>query len=126
MIATILNQREAQWSEEQKVVSLENRRKDEKSHQSKPEIAVSVQGMERTSKQHRGVEYSILSQKPDVADEIVKTELTYYMNIHKAEVIASPSLFKLNKVIHKERLINLCVVRGRGRRTRYYIMMTFL
>ena len=53
----------------------------------------------------------ILKGKPN-AEEIVKTELTYYRNTHRSEVIASPNLFKLNKVSHEERLTNLCILLG--------------
>ena len=34
---------------------------------------------------------SILSKKNDAAEVIVKTELLYYMHMHRPEVIASPS-----------------------------------
>ena len=30
--------------------------------------------------------------------------------IHRADVIANPDLFQLNKVTHEERLINICVL----------------
>ena len=36
--------------------------------------------------------------------------MAYYRNTHRSEVIASPLLFKLNKVTHEERLTNLCVL----------------
>ena len=40
----------------------------------------------------------------------VKTELTYYKHTHHSENIAAPSLFKLNKISHEERLSNLCIL----------------
>ena len=52
---------------------------------------------------------SILSQHPDSAEKIIKTELTYYKRIHRSENIAAPSLLKLNKISHEERLSNLCI-----------------
>ena len=42
--------------------------------------------------------------------QIVKTELTFYRNNHKSDMIAPPLLFKLNKVSHEERLENLLVL----------------
>ena len=53
---------------------------------------------------------SILSQHMDSVDKIVKTELTYYKHTHCSENIAAPSLFKLNKISHEERLSNLCIL----------------
>ena len=38
------------------------------------------------------------------------TELTYYKHTHHSENIADPSLFKLNKISHEERLSNLCIL----------------
>ena len=46
----------------------------------------------------------------DKVETVVKTELSYYKHTHRAEVIASPSLFKLIRVTHEERLSNLMVV----------------
>ena len=53
---------------------------------------------------------SILSQHTDSVDKIVKTKLTYYKHIHCSENTAAPSLFKLNKISHEERLSNLCIL----------------
>ena len=53
---------------------------------------------------------SILCQHPDSVEKIVKTELTYYKHTHHSENIAAPSLFKLNKISHEERLSNLCIL----------------
>ena len=40
----------------------------------------------------------------------MQTELPYYRDTHKSEVSGTPDLFKLNKISHKDRLINLCVL----------------
>ena len=53
---------------------------------------------------------SILCQHPDSVEKIVKTELTYYKHTHHSENIAAPSLLKLNKISHEERLSNLCIL----------------
>ena len=55
---------------------------------------------------------AILKKKSSNAEEIIKTELTYYRNTHRAEGIGPPSLFKINKITHKERLTNLCILLG--------------
>ena len=53
---------------------------------------------------------SILHQKPDLVEQIVKTELTYYKHTHCADVVAAPSLIKLNKITHSERLSKLYIL----------------
>ena len=42
--------------------------------------------------------------------QIVKTELTFYRNTNKLDMIARTDLFKLNKINHEERLENLLVL----------------
>ena len=42
--------------------------------------------------------------------QIVKTELTFYINTNKLDMIARTDLFKLNKINHEERLENLLVL----------------
>ena len=41
---------------------------------------------------------------------MVKTELAYYKHTHRCDVIARPSLFKLNNLSHEDRLTNLCIL----------------
>ena len=43
-------------------------------------------------------------------EHIVRTELAYYRNIHKSEMVATSNLFKLNSVSHEERLMKLCLL----------------
>ena len=57
---------------------------------------VSIQELEAVMKRHY-----------DTVETVVKVELAYYKHTHSAEVIANPSLFKLIKVTHEERLGNL-------------------
>ena len=52
----------------------------------------------------------ILEGKPDISDHIVRTELAYYRDTHKADVIANPRLFKLNKISSEDRLANFFVL----------------
>ena len=52
----------------------------------------------------------VMKRHHDEVETVVKTELTYYKHAHRAEVIASPSLFKLIRVSHEERLSNLMVL----------------
>ena len=54
--------------------------------------------------------YSILQPNPENAGKIVRTEIAYYRNTHKIEVMYRPELFKLNRITHEERLTNLCVL----------------
>lgn len=53
---------------------------------------------------------AVMKRHHDEVETVVKTELTYYKHAHRAEVIASPSLFKLIRVSHEERLSNLMVL----------------
>ena len=38
---------------------------------------------------------AVMKRHHDEVETVLKTELTYYKHAHRAEVIASPSLFKL-------------------------------
>ena len=49
-----------------------------------PVVSVSIHELEAVMIRHH-----------DEVETVVKTELTYYKHAHRAEVIASPSLFKL-------------------------------
>ena len=53
---------------------------------------------------------TVLKSKHDIAEKIVKTELSYYRNTHKMDVITRPDLFKLVHVTHEERLENVLVL----------------
>ena len=114
-IATILNVREKEWTDDQK--RLHKLKVEEKLEKAKNQSQYTNKLLNQC-KSWRGPVCSIdelntiLSEKPDMMEQIVRTELTYYRNTHKAEVIASPSLFKLNKISHEERLTNLCVLLG--------------
>ena len=53
---------------------------------------------------------SVLKKHHDKAETVVKTELAYYKHTHRPEVVVNPSLFKLIRVTHEERLSNLMVL----------------
>lgn len=55
---------------------------------------------------------SILETKRDIAEQIIRSELAYYRDAHKADIIAL--LFKLNKITHEERLTNCCKLLSAG------------
>ena len=42
--------------------------------------------------------------------KIVCTELSYYRETYKSGVLNHPDLYKVNKIFHEERLINLSVL----------------
>ena len=52
----------------------------------------------------------VLPRRPDMNEKIVKTELSYYRNTHKADRYATPELFKVAKIPHEERLENLFIL----------------
>ena len=45
--------------------------------------------------------YSILQPNPENAEKIVCTEIAYYRDTHKTEVMYRPELFKLNRITHE-------------------------
>ena len=53
---------------------------------------------------------SILINKPDIQERIVKVELNYYRSTHKSDIIARPDLFRVNKIGHEEKLENLLIL----------------
>ena len=54
--------------------------------------------------------HEILKSNSEKAEKIVRTELSYYRDTHKSDVLNHPDLYKLNKVLHEERLVNLGVL----------------
>ena len=52
----------------------------------------------------------ILKINPDKRERIVRIELSYYRDTHKADVIQQPELFKINNITHEEQLLNLCAL----------------
>ena len=54
----------------------------------------------------------ILRAHGDLAEKIVCTELLYYRDTHKTEVIYNGYLFKWNKISYKDRLVNLGILLG--------------
>ena len=115
MIAVTLNQREKTWTDEQMIIhkqKIEAKMKEaEKQGQYTNKLLVQCKSWNGPVSSIEELN-AILKKKPNNSEENVKTELTYYRNTHRSEVIASPSLFKLNKVSHEERLTNLCVLLG--------------
>ena len=53
---------------------------------------------------------AILQHRPDKVEKIVKTELAYYRQTHKSDMIARPEPFKLIRITHEERLENLFIL----------------
>ena len=43
-----------------------------------------------------------------------QTDVSYYKNTHKTEIFYQPHLFKVNRITHEKRLINLCVLLGQN------------
>ena len=53
---------------------------------------------------------AILKKYSDKKEKIVKTELCYYRDTHKSQIISNPDLFRINKVTYDEQLLNLCTL----------------
>ena len=54
--------------------------------------------------------HSVLKAHPNKKQEIVRTELIYFRESHKSEVLYNPEMFKVNGNTHEERLLNLCAL----------------
>ena len=112
-IASIVNEREEQWTKEQQLLLKKNiEKKIEKAMQQSQyvhKLLVTVKTWRGPAESTEEL-LSFIRKQPDLDEKIVKNELKYYKHTHKAEVIASPELFKTNNVSHKERLTNLCIL----------------
>ena len=53
---------------------------------------------------------SILNSYPDQRYKIVRTDLSFYRDTHKADVNQQPDLFKIYNISHDEQLLNLCAL----------------
>ena len=53
-----------------------------------------------------------MNSNPDKREreKIVGTELSFYGDTHKADVIQQPDSFKINGISHDEQLLNLCAL----------------
>ena len=108
-----LNKREEEWTMEQKV--LHRKKIEEKMQQARNSSQYTMKLLEKCKSWGGPVTSveelsSILESKPDISDHIVRTELAYYRDTHKPDVIANPRLFKLNKISSEDRLSNLFVL----------------
>ena len=52
----------------------------------------------------------ILKSKPERETEIIKAEMAFYANTHKADKIARPDLFRQNGISHEEKMENLSIL----------------
>ena len=50
----------------------------------------------------------------EIAEKVVRTEVSYYRDTHKTEISYQLHLFKVNRITHEERLINFCVLLGQN------------
>ena len=49
---------------------------------------------------------SVVEKHHDKAGTVVRTELAFYKHTHRPKVVVNPSLFKLLRISHEERLSN--------------------
>ena len=52
----------------------------------------------------------ILKNNPDQKEKILRTELSYYRDTHKADVTQTPDLFKTNNISYEDQLVNFCAL----------------
>lgn len=112
-LTSLLNKREDEWTVKQKL--LFKKKMEEKMELAKKQSQY-VNKLLVQCKSWGGPVSSIeelqttLKRHPEAVENIVEVELTYYKHTHRTEVIANPSLFKLIKISHEERLSNLFVL----------------
>ena len=111
--ANVLNTREKQWNEKQKELStIRIKEKIQKAVRQKDYVRKLLE----TCKSWGGLcvtcneLIAAIDAKPGKHEQIVKTELTFYRNTSKSDMIARSDLFKLNKISHEEYLENLLVL----------------
>ena len=54
--------------------------------------------------------HTVLKDRPNEQEHIIKTEHSYYAHTHKADKIARPALYKINGITHEEKLLNLSIL----------------
>ena len=54
--------------------------------------------------------HTILNSNPDKREKIIQTELSFYQDTHKVDVVKQTDLFKINGISHDEQLLNLCTL----------------
>ncbi|KAG1663725.1 Equilibrative nucleoside transporter 3 [Nymphon striatum] len=54
--------------------------------------------------------HQILRSHPDMKEKIARNELICYRDTDKSDVLDNPTMFKVNKNLHEERLVNLCTL----------------
>ena len=108
-IFKLLNQREDDWSKQQNILkdkkNLEKLKKanNQSIHASKLLQTCKFWGGTVTNTDEQE---DILRGHGDLTEKIVRTELSYYRDTHKTEVIYNGNLFKLNKISHEDRLVD--------------------
>ena len=50
---------------------------------------------------------AILQKNCDQVEKLVRTELSYYRDTHKTEIVSTPEQFKLNEITYDQQLLNL-------------------
>lgn len=108
-----INQQELEWTNEQK--ELHRKKVEEKMEQARHTSEYTNKLLQKCKSWGGPVTSTeelihILEDKPDLSDNIVRTELAYYRDTHKADVIGNPKLFKLNKISSEDRLTNFFVL----------------
>ena len=112
-IAKILDKKECKWNAEQKKLNelkiLEKMEKAKRTSCYTNTLLIKCKSWGGPTTSVEEIK-QILEKKPDIAEQIIRVELSYFRDTHKADVIATPELFKLNMYTHEERLTNFCVL----------------
>ena len=56
----------------------------------------------------------ILQKHNELAEKVVRTEVSYYRVTHKTKISYQPHLSNVNRTTHEERLIKFCVLLGQN------------
>ena len=125
-IVRLLNDMEKDWVDEQKqFLQLKIQEKIEKGKNQSRYTQKCLQQCKGWNGPATSVEelHTILNLNPDNREKIVRTELSFYRDAHKADVIQQPDLFKINNISHEEQLLNLCALLGEHDPGRDYVSL---
>ena len=104
-ITALLNAREKKWDVQQK-----EKLKERIDKKSKDNIKKLLTDCKSWFGPCTSMDELLHATKPDRAEFIVKTEMTYDAQTHEFDKIQRPDLYKINGITHEEKLENLMIL----------------
>ena len=109
----LLSSREARWTEKQKELQ---RERVKAKHEKGKRVQIYQDKLLSKCKSWGGPCVSVeelesaVQSHPDRAEAMVRTELTYFRQCHRADMLLRPELYKVNGIGHDERMENLIIL----------------